>query len=195
MGDISSPLPCHQAADLGLYCRPHSMGTGMWKGLWLMWGYQGVVPTIGAGGGLSILRWLSIPQMYIPPGSGSAGAALAPRKHSGRGGASLLPIHHPYQAELSAQWSLAAGLHGRQAGAVQRETSRRHGGDKQHCKQTQQLPSLGTSKHQAEIYVATEPLWVLGGGGQHRVGMWEGCGARTTVCPCGAVDLTVSCGM
>lgn len=164
-----------QAADLGLCCRPCSMGKRIWQGPWLMCErYQHPLSELVEGsagqGAARIPCWLSIPPTCIPLGSGSTGLAPAPRKRPGRGGASLLAIHHPYQPALAARRSLAAGLHGRRAGAMRRETGGRRPGDKPRRKQKQQLSSLGTSKHRAEIYASAEPSWVLGGWGQPR---WE----------------------
>ena len=157
-----------------------------------MWGthvwYQPPLPRLVEGsarlGAARIPCRLSITPTRIPPGSRSAEPAPAPRRRTGRGGASLFAIHHPYQPALAARRSLAAGLHGRLAGAVRRETGRRHRGDKPRRKQIQQLSSLRTSKHRAEIYASA---WVLQGLGQHWGGMWAGHGSRATVCPCGAV--------
>lgn len=196
MGDIPLPPPSPpQAADLGLCCPPCSAGTGIWKGPWVTCEWHqhplsGLVEGSAGQGAARIPCRLSIPQKRIPAGSGSAGLAPAPRKLPGRGGASLFPIHHPYQPALAARRSLAAGLHGQRARAVRRETGRRHCGDKPRCKQKQQLSSLGTSKHRPEIYASAEPSWVLGGWGQPPGRTWAGHGAGAMVCPRGTVDST-----
>lgn len=76
-------------------------------------------------------------------------------------GASLLPIHHPYQRSLAVRRSLAAKpawpeAGGEMEGAARTETGRAHWSDKQHYKQ-KQLSSAGTSKPPGlKIYVAEE---------------------------------------
>lgn len=148
---LPTTTPPPQAADLGLRCPPCSVGKEIWKGPWLICEWcqhplSGLVESSAGQGAACIPCQLSIPQTRIPPGSGSAGPAPAPRKRPGLGGASLLPIHHPYQPALAARRSLAVGLHGRRAGAVRQETGRRHRGDKPRRQQKQQLSSLVTSK-------------------------------------------------
>lgn len=189
-GSISSPLPLDRAADLDVHCPPCSVGKGIWTGPRLMWGCTRVVPTptVRAGGGPSIPCRLSIPRTRIPPGSGSAGPALAPSEQP----AMVEPSSSPSIILIRRRWQ-PGGPWQRGRTDSRPEPSPRdrqeHRGDKPSQTKTT-TPLLGTSKRRAEIYVATEPAWVLGGCGQPRVGTWAGRGEGTALCLHGAVDAT-----
>lgn len=146
---VGTSPPCCPPARLWIWvCAVHPAPWA--RGPWLMWGTRvwHQHPRLGVVEGSAMQRHshpvLALHPSNIPLGSGSV---CSSQEAAGRGGASLLPIHHPYQPALAARRSLAAGLHGQRAGAVRQETGRRHDGDKPWRKQKQPLSSLVTSKH------------------------------------------------
>lgn len=155
------------------------------------------VPTARLAGGLSIPCWLSIPPTRIPAGSGRAGPALAPREQP----AVVEPSSSPSIILIRRRWQPGAPW---QRGCADGRDRRQHRADK-HSQTKTTTPLLGTSKRRADIYVVTDPAWVLGAAQGGDTGRnWGGdralparsCGAdRGNVKGCGqgAKQLTLHC--